>query len=747
MQNDRSDHLSSPFTLQDAPSLGENNVFVAATLAAVVVAGSFMIYRHATTASSKEHPPKEPLLEATSGLESQQDVKRTGVGAAPLDAGADIATASTSIASAKACRQGEGDAGANTASVKNPRSKERRRRGKDPLREVLKSGKKLKSFAIPSMPSSSTSMFTSPDLPSAPFNPDLSSTRKEQRSPDSAGSSTSFQSPQPNSSSPLPSVQPQTMLTSLRPSFSRRNSDKRRQREESVVIISSSTRSEYELPGHTRTMLDVSHISRSSHEGYNGDEEFEREDEVLSRGRYNQHTHQQNSSQTSLTQSSLSHSFSRPPSSLADISEIGAEDDGWITKGPKDRSRSRVQFSNEMFGAEHLNMENKWEENQLWQGEDQEMPTSGPRSTSELTSQDSMGRPDDKSTNVEKASLCPPATPPRPQSNAHDAPHQGVSFPNPMLLSPNVIRSPEKNKNKVRKPQTQQKNENKRSWEWVAHFDNELSPKSVVSSINDDENDKTPINEGERKENENEGWEKPPMLLPKGKSGASYESFSSALVEGGEKVLIGQCRTVAVSVNMLGTSTSGSGLAGGNENCGSSLGTDDSRDQKEFTFPTLNSTSPTAVGSKFTCFWSFSSYVQTAICDFKGTRPALTDSSANFPSPSKKNRRTGKSSQKSGTPPPYATPTSPSSHQTRESSGVNTGSGNTMALSAQTQLASLRGALEAARLREERSMKEIEALKLEKTKKEAEVGFCYVFLLISIIVIIFKFSCNLKFGI
>ena len=112
--------------------------------------------------------------------------------------------------------------------------------------------------------------------------------------------------------------------------------------------------------------------------------------------------------------------------------------------------------------------------------------------------------------------------------------------------------------------------------------------------------------------------------------------------------------------------------------------------------------------------------------------------SATSPSPSKKNQRF--SSNKSGTPPPKAPsrkflPNIRENYTANYVQGPNAGGGNSNmpALSAQTQLASLRGALEAARLREEkhktemeRTTKEMEMLKLEATtnrRREAEVHF------------------------
>ncbi len=57
----------------------------------------------------------------------------------------------------------------------------------------------------------------------------------------------------------------------------------------STSTISDDDTIDLPLSGHTRTMFDVSEISRSSHEGYNGDEERE-DDALFRRASYNQHS-------------------------------------------------------------------------------------------------------------------------------------------------------------------------------------------------------------------------------------------------------------------------------------------------------------------------------------------------------------------------------------------------------------------------------------------------------------------------
>jgi len=112
----------------------------------------------------------------------------------------------------------------------------------------------------------------------------------------------------------------------------------------------------------------------------------------------------------------------------------------------------------------------------------------------------------------------------------------------------------------------------------------------------------------------------------------------------------------------------------------------------------------------------------------------LNDSAVNS-SPSKKTKKGGKSSAL----PPNATSSPSKSRETRYTTGYGNAGNVDGVIAAQTQLASLKGALEAARQREEKhkeemekAMKDMELLKWESTNSrrgEAEVCFTYTVML------------------
>ncbi|KAJ7087748.1 hypothetical protein C8R44DRAFT_893004 [Mycena epipterygia] len=118
----------------------DNTVLVATTLATLFLAGSALICRSGRRLSFS-HTGGLSLTAATSQTDS--DAKKRGHG--------------------KNAADGANDDGKD---AKNARSKERRRRGKDPLKEILKGGKKLKMLAVAPRDrddtGSSTSASTSP---------------------------------------------------------------------------------------------------------------------------------------------------------------------------------------------------------------------------------------------------------------------------------------------------------------------------------------------------------------------------------------------------------------------------------------------------------------------------------------------------------------------------------------------------------------------------------------------------------
>ncbi|KAF8811094.1 hypothetical protein BYT27DRAFT_7184469 [Phlegmacium glaucopus] len=109
-------------------SNGDSALFVAATLAALVLAGSALVYRQAY-----EHRPERGKLTQPSEQFTPDDADTES--RQPLDAHGYAAGDSSSTHDP------------DSKESKNSRSKDRRRRGKDPLKEILKGGKKVKSAA------------------------------------------------------------------------------------------------------------------------------------------------------------------------------------------------------------------------------------------------------------------------------------------------------------------------------------------------------------------------------------------------------------------------------------------------------------------------------------------------------------------------------------------------------------------------------------------------------------------------
>ena len=109
------------------PGNGDSSFFVAATLAALVLAGSALVYR-----KSFEQQPEREKLTHTSEQPTPDDMDTEKN--QPLDghgyADADGVSSTTHDPDSK--------------ESKSSRSKDRRRRGKDPLKEILKGGKKVK---------------------------------------------------------------------------------------------------------------------------------------------------------------------------------------------------------------------------------------------------------------------------------------------------------------------------------------------------------------------------------------------------------------------------------------------------------------------------------------------------------------------------------------------------------------------------------------------------------------------------
>ena len=104
---------------------GDSSLLVAATLAALVLAGSALVYR-----KTFEQQPESEKLTHTSEQPTPDDMDTEKNQPLDIHRNADVSSTSTLDPDSK--------------ESKSSRSKDRRRRGKDPLKEILKGGKKVK---------------------------------------------------------------------------------------------------------------------------------------------------------------------------------------------------------------------------------------------------------------------------------------------------------------------------------------------------------------------------------------------------------------------------------------------------------------------------------------------------------------------------------------------------------------------------------------------------------------------------
>ena len=104
---------------------GDSSLFVAATLTALALAGSALVYR-----KIYEHPPaREKLTQPLEHLTSDN-----------MDTEKNLSLGVNRYADGVSSTHDP-----DSKESKSSRSKDRRRRGKDPLKEILKGGKKVKS--------------------------------------------------------------------------------------------------------------------------------------------------------------------------------------------------------------------------------------------------------------------------------------------------------------------------------------------------------------------------------------------------------------------------------------------------------------------------------------------------------------------------------------------------------------------------------------------------------------------------
>lgn len=588
MHESGNDPLSLPTVGKDPLVLGENKILVAATVAAVVLAGSAIAYRHAANISSKDRPRNGLPLEASSVLETHFDVKQNGERAVVSEAGHPTASTSTTAA----CTFGQ-EVGITAGSqTKNARSKDRRRRGKDPLKEALKGGKKLKTMA----PTGSSAPPAPPNNAAVPSS-SLVSTDFDEESLVSAGPSNSFQSLEPGYSPA--STHAQSVIPPQEP-LSQRSPRKRRQRVKPTATTSTTPETDatvLNVSGHSKTSSEASHSILEAE-----DEEFAAEEVDETTPNSTQSAHRSYPSQSSLT--NTSHSLSSAPSSVTDASELEMEAGGWIPSVSKSRSRNRTRLADVVFEDASLSVNDDKCEEATALGrkgkarEDQEHFTA----EASLTPVPPVDLVKDTRVSQHDASE-PVDVPPHPPPPSVRADATTDSLNGPMLPPPNGVSSPERNKNTAGRAQTQEQSKSHQEqqqepnpWNWDGTASGP-DPSSASSNSNAhpahiDDVSNSDLKSGD-KDDDMAFLTKPQKLQTNSKP--SYSSFSSALLEGGGGVGVGKCRTVAASI--AGPSGS-SGVAEEVEAMDSGLvsfGVEDG-DKEEFTFPTLNPLPSTVAG-------------------------------------------------------------------------------------------------------------------------------------------------------
>ena len=576
MQSDKSAPLSLSFASKDAVAL-ENKLLVAATVAAVLLAGSAIAYRRAAVNSDVMWGL---FRKDSQRLEEKLGDEKNVEGTVDPDAMVVLPTASAST-STHTGQELEYDPAHTAGTTKSSRSKDRRRRGKDPLKDVLKNGKKLKTFPTPPGSSSTPS---SPKPSAALLSP--SSIGNGKQVGENMDLYLAFEA-----GSSLAALRTHIVDSSQALPESQRNPTKRRQRETSPSKFDTHTMY-LSATGHSRDTSDVSQPSNFTHDG---------EDDLAGadfpgESNYRQYLHTHLQSQDSLTQSSLSHP--RPSSSLADISE--AELEGvWTTSVSKSRSRGRARLADVVFegvrtetaGQGHDGEENRTEDGLA-------MSKGKTRTFTDQLPGDTEGCSKPVFVDVGKAGSLPqssgapivfPSTdlPLHASCSDMNTNAEGVNHPSiatskiSQLPSALINRSSEKHKSRIREQECQQDTADGIQWNNVA------TPSQASSSGNHGTRD---VNGNEVRNGEDKALDD--RKQPKGNNGKSYASFSSVVT--GVKGADGRA---GVSQGASNKSTSGLGLTESDDISGLS-GREEV--ETEFIFPTLNSqTSTSSIGMSF----------------------------------------------------------------------------------------------------------------------------------------------------
>lgn len=330
MQDGEQDALPLPIVGGNAAAIAivENKTIMATAIAALILAGSAIVYRSRSNASSsstreEQARPTTKVLASPNNEGEYEDgatMEVRGMSADPDDI-SDL----TSTGLSKSAGDGEGKEG------KSSRPKDRRRRGKDPLKEILKGGKKLKAL-------STTSPSGSPKLP-------LSTPKTNHRGNDDLDA-TSPASPASSATSLLPpdTLSGKPSVDSLQGSLSRRTGKQAERR----IIASNLMGSDDGVGlGGITSASEITEILQSHTEGFSLEESLTLPPLTFSHS-YSE-AHVANHPYSHQNHHMQDPTYDRPPSPLTSASDDGGD---MTMSQSSTSSRSQSRHAEQMHGSE-----------------------------------------------------------------------------------------------------------------------------------------------------------------------------------------------------------------------------------------------------------------------------------------------------------------------------------------------------------------------------------------------------------
>ncbi|KIM43593.1 hypothetical protein M413DRAFT_25931 [Hebeloma cylindrosporum] len=790
-------HDALPLSLDGADSTVNNRVLVVATITAILLAGSAMVYR-----------ARPSLLSPVSNMAATEGVSGASSQDRDLDPKSKRKAAGLSVKSNTA---GEGVVDAQdtdptppslstkpaldleaSKDSKSSRSKDRRRRGKDPLKEILKGGKKAKLFTSSlTAPSKGTS---STPTSQYDYNNDPENDKQGGGGGDDADDDGPDFEQHASPASSSASLLPDSATHSLS-----RAKGKRAQRNASIDLSGtthfSSAGSTSASHSRAASNSEVSQRQSQRLDGPSSDHFHPLQNAAPA----HHHPHDRppssslsaseendgrpNSRMSSYSSSSLSHPHTNThqPTVPKDI-DAGLGSHLRTPRLDEGAQARRVDLApgNESR-VEHDSQEREGEGHSgksVWARDSSTSPPSTVTTTTTTTiaglvDADGFSKPKSKSkskastssasssvsmdttttdltttttttgtTSMTSSLVMTRATSPSPSDASKKTPVAATTndndTPTPPLMTGAKPKSPRKAQSATTSSPKKGDKKPQSPWSWDGAGDVDASSSSaldaaatnIIASVTGAERNSK---DKESKGKDSDSYKKPPRL--QGTKGGGAATFSAVAASGTLTATASQPLSVYSPTNAsfsgLGGSVSfsaasplsSSSHAGGGESevvMEEEASVGEREEEEAFTFPTLNPTTTTS-GS------AGSSRTRSSLADinnsnnFNNNTPQINNPRrARPPTPSRSNL-----SSASHTPPPTSSSPSSQPGSISSSSGVNGNNGSVanpnangggVLLSTQTQLASLRGALEAARLREEKHKTE-----MERVVKEVDV--------------------------